>query len=121
MRGWHKTAVALVPKTLGDHLKCKRLERNLSQKQVAAILGVRDTVVGFWEANFYTLPAERRERVIAFLGYDPEALQSASHHMMAQAIALMALWLEMQPQLSKMASANETNSVHRPVIEDFRV
>ena len=78
MRKWHRTVLPSVPKTLGDHLKCKRLERKLSQEQVAAILGVSDTVVSFWEANFYPPPYGRRERVIAFLGYDPEAAESAS-------------------------------------------
>jgi transcriptional regulator with XRE-family HTH domain len=78
MRKWHKAVLPLVPKTLGDHFKCKRLERKLSQEQVAAILGVSDPVISFWEANFYPPPYERRERVIAFLGYDPEAPESAS-------------------------------------------
>jgi len=44
----------------------------MTQKQVAAILGVSDTIVSFWEANFYAPPEARRERVVEFLGFDPE-------------------------------------------------
>jgi DNA-binding transcriptional regulator YiaG len=78
MQKYHRRVVSLMPKTLGDDLKCKRLERKVTQEQVAAILGVSDTIVSFWEANFYEPPSGRRKRVIAFLGYDPEAPESAS-------------------------------------------
>ena len=65
-------------KTLGDHLKSKRLERKLTLKQLAEILGVSLSAVSFWEANCY-LPSDwRRDRVIGFLGYDPEAAETAT-------------------------------------------
>ena len=75
MQNRHKGLVPLAPKSLGDHLKSKRLARKLNQKQVAAIIGVSISVVSFWEANFYAPPAWWWERVISFLGYDPEVAE----------------------------------------------
>jgi len=66
-----------VPKTLGDHLQCTRWERKLTLKQAAAMIGVSFEAVSFWEANFYQPTDWRRERVIAFIGFDPKWARQA--------------------------------------------
>lgn len=57
--------------TLGDHIRKRRLDLGLLQKQVAEQMGVDQASVVNWEKNhsqpeFRYLPA-----IIAFLGYDP--------------------------------------------------
>ena len=57
--------------TLGDHLRKVRLDRGLSQSDVARVLHVTpDTVTG-WELNRHEPPAKSAKGVIAFLGYFP--------------------------------------------------
>jgi transcriptional regulator with XRE-family HTH domain len=61
-------------KTLGDHLRKKRLDLKLLQKEVAEILGSDTTTVNNWEKNgtYPSLPF--LPRIIAFLGYVPLAI-----------------------------------------------
>src|SRR5690606_29370696 len=57
--------------TLGDHLRKVRLDRGLSQPQVAKTLKVTtDTVTG-WELNRHQPPARLAKRIIQFLEYIP--------------------------------------------------
>jgi transcriptional regulator with XRE-family HTH domain len=57
--------------TFGDHLRAVRLDRGLSQPEVAKILKVAaDTVTG-WELNRHKPPARMTKRIIEFLGYAP--------------------------------------------------
>ncbi len=58
-------------KTVGDHLRKKRLELKLLQKDVAMILGVDEATVYNWEnnrshPNLYCIPG-----IVEFLGYVP--------------------------------------------------
>ena len=58
-------------RTLGDHLKRKRLDLGLLQRAVAQKLGVAEASVYNWE-NGRSSPALRFvPRILAFLGYDP--------------------------------------------------
>ena len=60
-------------KTLGDHIRKKRVELGLLQREVADLLGADPQSVNGWERN-YREPALRRLPAIAvFLGYDPES------------------------------------------------
>ncbi|MHB8581523.1 MAG: helix-turn-helix domain-containing protein [Ignavibacteriaceae bacterium] len=57
--------------SIGDHLKKKRLERQLTQLQLARLIGVEETSIYNWENNrskpkIYLLP-----KIIEFLGYVP--------------------------------------------------
>ena len=60
------------PRTIGDHIKKRRQELGLTQKQVAEVLATTQFSVIHWEKNAFqpNRPALLR-RVIAFLGYDP--------------------------------------------------
>ena len=57
--------------TLGDHLRKARLDRGLSQSDVARILKVAaDTVTG-WELNRFKPSNKHSRAIIEFLGYIP--------------------------------------------------
>ena len=57
--------------TLGDHLRKARLDRGLSQSDVARLLQVTtDTVTG-WEMNRHGPTPKQAKAVINFLGYFP--------------------------------------------------
>jgi transcriptional regulator with XRE-family HTH domain len=60
-----------VPATLGDHLRIRRHERGLLQKDAAASMGVNTFTLANWEKG-YTNPRLRFwPGIIEFLAYDP--------------------------------------------------
>jgi len=58
-------------KTFGDHLRKRRLDLKLFQKDVAQRLGVDETTIHNWETGHTTLSLPIIPRLIAFLGYIP--------------------------------------------------
>jgi transcriptional regulator with XRE-family HTH domain len=59
------------PKTLGEHLLKRRLERGMTQKQVATIIGVTTDTYLNWEKD-RTAPVVRYyPKILRVLGYDP--------------------------------------------------
>ena len=58
------------PVTLGDHLRRRRLELGMFQKDVAAQIGVTASTIWNWEHG-WTVDTRLLPRVIAFLGYNP--------------------------------------------------
>jgi len=61
------------PKTLGDHIKKRRLELGLHQAQVGEILGVTECTITNWEKNRTNPTLRTLPNIIEFLGYDPSA------------------------------------------------
>jgi len=59
------------PKTLGEHLKRKRLMSGLLQKEVALKLGVCKQTYMEWEKDKYSPSIQHWPQLIAFLGYTP--------------------------------------------------
>jgi len=59
------------PKTWGDHLKRRRHELGLTQKEVTRRLEVGPMTLGRWENNKTTPQVQYIPRIIEFLGYDP--------------------------------------------------
>ena len=57
--------------TLGDHLRKRRLDLGLLQREVAQKLGVTESTIWNWEANRSSPQIRFILKVIAFLGYDP--------------------------------------------------
>ncbi|MFH2069131.1 MAG: helix-turn-helix transcriptional regulator [Candidatus Omnitrophota bacterium] len=58
-------------KTLGNHLRKKRLDLKLRQKDVARIIGTSMASVGYWEMNKF-VPLDRFiPKIISFIGYIP--------------------------------------------------
>jgi transcriptional regulator with XRE-family HTH domain len=57
--------------SLGDHLRARRLDLNLLQKQVADKIGVHELTITGWEGNA-TIPEVRyMPAILQFLGYNP--------------------------------------------------
>ena len=59
------------PKTLGEHLKARRLTLDLYQRDVALLLQVSKETVLHWELDQTTPPIRAIPAIRAFLGYDP--------------------------------------------------
>ncbi len=59
------------PRTIGDHLRRKRLSMKLLQKDVAERIGVKKTSIHIWEGNHATPQVRYMPAIIEFLGYNP--------------------------------------------------
>ena len=64
--------------TLGDHLRKKRLDLGLLQKDVAQRLGVETDSVTNWEKGRTSPRLQLMPRIIEFLGYTPFTVQTGS-------------------------------------------
>ena len=65
------------PKTLGEHLRKKRIDLSLSMTQLSQFLnlGVSDATIEKWEKDI-SLPSEPYwKRIVEFLGFDPETIK----------------------------------------------
>lgn len=60
-------------RTIGDHIRKKRLDLKLFQQEVAKQIGITESTLLNWEHNRSTPTVQYIPRVIAFLGYDPFA------------------------------------------------
>lgn len=63
------------PKTLGEHLRKKRIDMHLSMPQLAKLLGLEvcDSSIEQWEKNQNRPTAKHRSVIVQFLGFDPAA------------------------------------------------
>jgi len=61
------------PQTLGEHLRKKRIDMQLSMTQLAELLGLGITnfAIEKWEKNQNRPTAEHQTRIVDFLGFDP--------------------------------------------------
>ena len=59
--------------TIGDHIRKRRLDLRLTQKRVAAILGVNECTVWNWENNRTKPLPSLKARIGEFLGCLPES------------------------------------------------
>jgi DNA-binding transcriptional regulator YiaG len=62
------------PKTLGEHLRKKRVDLGLSMPKLIQLLSLNvcDTTVEKWEKNQNYPSQPLRSRIVEFLGFDPE-------------------------------------------------
>lgn len=58
-------------KTLGEHLKSRRLRLGLTKGKVAKKLGVHPWTIRSWEADEFPPAIRYQPGIQAFLGYDP--------------------------------------------------
>jgi transcriptional regulator with XRE-family HTH domain len=59
------------PRSLGEHIRKRRLILKLNKRQVAARLGVTGAPISHWERGETHTPIERIPVILGFLGYDP--------------------------------------------------
>ena len=64
-------ATDFAPQILGEHVRKRRLELRLTQKQAAERLGVNPWTVLDWEKDHTEPPIESMPAIIRFLDYDP--------------------------------------------------
>ena len=57
---------------IGDHIRKRRLELGLLQKETATLIGVTDDTLRDWELHGRPPRARHIPEIIKFLGYDPE-------------------------------------------------
>jgi transcriptional regulator with XRE-family HTH domain len=86
--------------SLGDHLRARRLDLKLLQKQVADQIGVHELTITGWEGNTTVPEVRYMPAVIQFLGYNP--LPAASSLPERLATARRALGLSQRKMAGKL-------------------
>jgi transcriptional regulator with XRE-family HTH domain len=66
------TAYPRTISTLGDHVRTRRLDLKLLQKQVADRIGVDEATITNWERNASSPSIRYIPAILRFLGYDPQ-------------------------------------------------
>ena len=61
----------MLPKTLGDHIRRRRIDLKMLQREVGQHIGVHCLSMTNWELNRTTPELKHIPAIIAFLGYDP--------------------------------------------------
>jgi DNA-binding XRE family transcriptional regulator len=64
-------AYPVEPRSLGDHLRRRRMELGLRQSDVAVRIGVWTATMNYWVNNHFDPKVRYVPKIIAFLGYDP--------------------------------------------------
>jgi DNA-binding transcriptional regulator YiaG len=68
-----KQASPVEPKTLGEHVRRRRLQLHLFQADLAKLFGVDIASVRNWEQGVFEPAKAIEPRIIAWLGYDPKS------------------------------------------------
>ncbi len=63
---------SFAPRSLGEHIRRRRLELGLTQWQAGKCLGVSEWTVANWEKGHTKPAAHAQKTVAAFLGCDPD-------------------------------------------------
>jgi len=59
------------PETIGEHIRKVRMDKGLFQREVAAIIGVTEDTVTYWENGRAEPQVQFAPKIISFLGYSP--------------------------------------------------
>ena len=89
-------------KTLGDHLRKRRLDLKLFQKDVAKLLSVGEATIYSWERGRTKPQIRYMPKIIQFLGYKSSELKLSDlgDQIKAYRISLFPTW-EVQKQLNR--------------------
>jgi len=68
----------LNPTTLGEHIRKRRMELRLFQKDVAAIFNVSEDCITYWENNRSEPQIQYYPPIFGFLGYCPFELDAST-------------------------------------------
>ena len=77
--------------SFGDHLRARRLDLKLLQKQVADQIGVHELTITNWERNATVPEVRYMPAVIQFLGYSPLPATSSLSERLATARTALGL------------------------------
>ena len=59
------------PKTWGEHIRKRRLDRNMTQLEAAKEMGVTESSVWNWESGLHEPETERIPAIVSFLRFNP--------------------------------------------------
>jgi transcriptional regulator with XRE-family HTH domain len=76
---------------LGDHIRARRLDLKLLQKQIADEIGVHETTITGWEGNATVPEVRYMPAIIQFLGYNPLPPASSLPERLASARRVLGL------------------------------
>jgi|ERR1035437_6501937 transcriptional regulator with XRE-family HTH domain len=76
---------------LGDHIRKRRLDLKLLQKQVADQIAVHEMTITSWERNAAVSAVRYVPAIIQFLGYDPLPMATAFPELLASARRALGL------------------------------
>jgi transcriptional regulator with XRE-family HTH domain len=62
------------PRTLGEHIRKRRIDLQLLQKDVASLIGVSEDSITYWENGRSVPQIKYLPKIIEFLGHYPNAL-----------------------------------------------
>ena len=62
--------------SIGLHIKKKRLDLKLRQKDVALMVGVTEECIMYWETDFAKPQIQYAPKIIKFLGYNPYVMET---------------------------------------------
>ncbi len=77
--------------SLGDHIRARRLNLKLLQKQVADQIGVHELTIAGWEGNATVPEVRYMPAIIQFLGYNPIPAASSLADRLASARRALGL------------------------------
>ncbi|MFQ6066794.1 MAG: helix-turn-helix domain-containing protein [bacterium] len=96
--------------TLGDHLRKRRLDLKLHQKEVAKRIGVDETSIYLWESNRVKPSLSSIPKIIEFLGYIP--FEMTSNSLAEQILTYRRLHGLTQKKLSHLLGIDPTTIGH---------
>jgi DNA-binding XRE family transcriptional regulator len=107
---WTAARQLVNPQTIGEHLRNRRLELGLLQKHVAALIGVSEDCISYWENNRSNPATRYFPNIIKFLEYIPVHNHASN---LAEKIKLYRFWNGMtQRELAIKINVNESTILH---------
>ncbi|MCG3165620.1 MAG: hypothetical protein POELPBGB_01388 [Bacteroidia bacterium] len=93
--------------TIGDHIRAKRMDLGLLQKDVANIFNVCEATLTGWELNRFTPTHKYFKSIVTFLGYVPKEWREGSLGTRLKYARLLSGLT--QEQLAKRVGCDESN------------
>ena len=110
--------------SLGDHIRARRLDLRLLQRQVAEHIGVHEITITGWECNATVPEIRYMTAIIQFLGYDPLPSAAAFPELLGRTSGMLGL---SQRKMAEKLGVDPTTiedweaGQHRPTRENLDV
>ena len=106
------------PQTLGNHIRNKRLQMRLSQREVADLIGVEQMSISHWERDKAEPQTGHLPKIVQFLGYNPRPAETETFGSRLQYARLLkgldSLELAGQIGVSTKAILRWESNINRP-------
>lgn len=115
------------PQTIGDHIRKKRMDLKLLQKDVAEIFSVSEDSITFWENNRNKPQIKYYPHIIKFLGYYPFGLDLSTFKGRIEAFRFInglsqkqfAILMKIDPRTALQWEKGQGNGLKRVKMEQF--